>query len=480
MLIDTESLENTFFDIHCHTMNLSHPSLYAFLKRFLKIPHNPVFAMAGGAVIGGTVGLLAPFFGGGIGRKFLNHLSIMERNVSRILMAMEDDFPNPISIGEKEFKGLTIAPLLMDFWADEEAEKIYYPFTPKSIIPQILDVLNGIADYANTVRGVEYDECIKEFSEVSKWGRQIGAKKQWRLDLRRLTTSNRDSILDKYGPKKRKLMALPFLGLNTRYCYLKTKKRKSHESTDLPLLLEKYFVGNANEPYTGTLEGLSGKFGCFQGNLRKIGGDYFLGIKVYPPLGFDPWPENEKDELEKVEHLYSFCEENQIPIVSHCSDGGFKVGDPQAAVERSHPKKWSSVLHKYGKLRLNIAHFGGQNSGLRYTESWWNMPYRKLMFGGDPEWAAVIIELMKGYGNVYSDISYSGVNDKYYHSFLEIIEKNYEIENKVLFGSDFTINLLSINSYRKYIENFLNTKHLSDSLKIKLCNTNPRNFLFNK
>lgn len=477
MTIDKRPEESIFFDIHCHTMNLSHPCLYAFLKRSLRIPDNPVLAAIVGAVGGGIVGLLAPFAGGPISRKYLNHLSIMERNVSRILMAIEDDLPGTISINGREFDRVTITPLLMDFWADETAKRIHYQFTPKSIIPQVLDVLNGIADYANTVRGDEYEKCKNQFPDIKAEGRQIGSNKQWRLDLRRMNTPNTNRILGSFGPKKRRVMALPFMGLNTVYCFLKGKDRKPHESTNLNQLLDKYFGKNGTEPYTGTYIGLSNKFGQFEGDLREIGGDYFTGIKVYPPLGFDPWPAD-WDELEKVRYLYDFCQENGVPIVSHCSDGGFKVGNPKEAVNRSHPGKWSCVVKEYPGLRLNIAHFGGQNSGMRYNESWWNKPYMKLRYGGDPQWVKIIVSLLKEYENVYSDISYSGVSTEYYKSLAKIIKENKEIENKMLFGSDFTINLLSIENYREYIENFLETQYLSDSLKVNMCNINPINFLF--
>ncbi|MBU2513317.1 amidohydrolase [bacterium] len=470
--------EDIFFDVHCHTMNLSHPCLFAFLKRFLKVPHNPVLTSVKGATLGSITGLLAPFLGKPFLNKYLNHLSIMERDVARIHMAMEDDLPKSLKVGSKEFKRVSVSPLLMDFWADETAKGIHYQFTPKSIIPQVLDVLNGIADYANIVRGDHYEECIKQFQHVKDEGRQIGLDKQWHLDLRKLDSTKANEPLQHFGPNKRRIISFPFMGLNTEYCFLDGVKRQSHESTNLNTLLEKYFGNNEAGPFTGTFSGLSSKFGQFTGNLDDARGDYFAGIKVYPPLGFDPWPEGNDHELKKVEHLYDFCERRKVPITSHCSDGGFKVGEPKIAAARSHPKKWAEVLKHYRKLKLNIAHFGGENSGLRYKESWWSKPFLKLFHGGDPEWVMTIITLLKSYENVYTDMSYSGVSDKYYKVFGKIVNDHGEIKDKLLFGSDFTINLLSIDSYQHYLKKFTDTETLDEALKLKMCNTNPRKFLF--
>lgn len=460
----------TFYDIHCHTMNLSHPSLYAFLKRFL--PFVPVGLMSAGP-IASIIWLFNR-------KKILNLLSVMERDVGRTLMAMEDDM-SELMIGGKDFNSIIINPLLMDFWADVEEEGLHYQFVPKSIIPQVLDVMNGIRDYAYTIRGSQYSEFLKDYPNFKQIAKQMGAKKEWYLDLRKIKNPDKE-IIEKYGPSKKKLLVLPFAGLNTIYCYLNPdpKVRKSHECTDLKILLDKYFGQGGDDPYTGEREDFEKKFGQFNGDIDELGRNYFVGIKVYPPINFDPWPECE-EERKKVEYLYEFCKEKKIPIVSHCNDDGYIVENKTEAVKRSHPGKWKEVLKKHGNLKLNIAHFGGTNAVMRYVEkNPLKKLYRKIKPDGDPNWVEVIIKLTSDYPNVYTDISYSGVNKNYYKALSLIIKKHKNIENKILFGSDFLISLGDIRSYKEYLMRFLETDELSDALKIKICSTNPETFLWKR
>jgi hypothetical protein len=56
----------------------------------------------------------------------------------------------------------------------------------------------------------------------------------------------------------------------------------------------------------------------------------------------------------------------------------------------------------------------------------------------------------------------------------------YHLKNKILFGSDFSINLLDSPSYKDYIGVFLRTKHIADGDKILFCSDNPEKFLWNK
>lgn len=381
-----ENEDSTFYDVHCHFMDLSHPCIYPFIKRALKVSNFPLLSSITSALAGATLGLLAPFGAAPLGKKLLNYLSIMERNVGEMLSALEDDLPHTVAIGAKHFDRITVTPLMMDFWADDTAEHIYYQFTPKSIIPQVMDLLNGIADYANTLRGDEYEACIRDFPIAERWRRKISYTKQLRLDLRRIThdTPGKDQIIAHYGPAKRKIVAFPFMGLNTSYCYLDDTDRLPYESTNLRTLLLKYFDRHSPAPYTGTPHGLKSNFG----------------------------------------------------------------------------------------------HFGGKNAGMRYTEHRLNRPYRKLKYGGDPNWVKLIIELLN-YDNVYTDISCSGVSSDYYRELSKIINTHEAIRSKLLFGSDFTVNLLWITNYRQYIENFLSTEFLDSELKIRMCNTNPRAFLYN-
>jgi predicted TIM-barrel fold metal-dependent hydrolase len=205
----------------------------------------------------------------------------------------------------------------------------------------------------------------------------------------------------------------------------------------------------------------------------------FAGIKIYPQLGFDPYPNDhsrlsketlteeldEKEderlntELNKVRFLYQFCCERRIPIITHCSDGGYKTGDND--VLTSPEKKWKKVLEEYPELTLNFAHFGSQSKSV------------------EPQWRDAIIELSKQYPNVYTDISCNNSKPEYYEELEKLLNdpSHSELHRKVLFGSDFSINLLvtDVESYSEYMEAFAEAtlSHQND-----LCKHNPERFLF--
>ena len=184
----------------------------------------------------------------------------------------------------------------------------------------------------------------------------------------------------------------------------------------------------------------------------------FAGIKLYPPLGFDPWPSHDEKELDKVRFLYSECIRKGIPVTVHCSDGGF-ITSVDSVTYTNPAKRWSQVLSlpEYRNLRINFAHLGNQKDGRT-------------------DWRETIMASVKPDGNVYTDCSCvtSAVND--YETIGKIM--NSSNESKILFGTDFIINLIWSDSYNQYIENLLETSHLTALQKELISKRNPEKFLF--
>lgn len=275
--------------------------------------------------------------------------------------------------------------------------------------------------------------------------------------------------------------------------YQKTKNKKEGNTTIIQLL-HKYFGD-----YTGEYKSFETNFniqfkpngtGAYKGNIDNIRSNFFAGIKLYPPLGFDPWPKCDDEELEKVKYLYDFCERKKIPITVHCSTGGFvTVKDDKKYTD---PEKWKKVLEKFPKLKLNLAHFAIDHSNGQFHTTKWTKTIINILTKADPN-----NPNKPNYPNVYGDFSCKGLNPEFYN-FLkkDIIDgKIYGPKNdrvatdnekkrlyeKILFGTDFMVNLFyGLDSYYDYLRFFSVTEKFDKTTKQKFSETNPEKFLFKK
>jgi len=239
------------------------------------------------------------------------------------------------------------------------------------------------------------------------------------------------------------------------------------------------------------MQKLSGLSGTFKETDEKKSYSC-AGIKVYPPLGFDPWPDagrgrkkgegmeaqvKREQEQEKVEYLYRFCLERNIPITAHCNDSGFMAANVPPG-KFTAPAQWRHVLEKFGRLKLNLAHFGRQD---RCSARLKNCLSRRKA------WQEDLVQLMIKYDNVYADFSYIGTSETWYEE-LRLVLDRYKndattaakLRGRILFGSDFMINLLATKSYKDYVGLFLRTDGLLKEEKIDFCSRNPEEFLLGK
>jgi hypothetical protein len=315
-----------------------------------------------------------------------------------------------LCIGGNTYKRVVLTPLMVDFgYKDikDNPDTYYNELSKKPIVEQVTDVFNGIREYAK---------------------------------------NSSDGLFEIY----------PFLGLNTR----------NYDLEKLETMLDKYF-----ENYKGSREELFNNMGKFDGEIDSptFRSNFFAGIKLYPPLGFDPWPDD-GEELDKVKYLYDYCCGKAIPITAHGSTGGFAVIKSKNELRRcTSISRWEKVLDKYPELRLNLAHFPLQEKFLKI------FPRNKRL--------RQILDLVSDYDNVYVDFSCRAVNDKYYVSLRRLIDKSSgelraKLGERILFGTDFTINLMLIESYNEYLNLFSSTASLTAQEKHRFCCTNPERFLF--
>ena len=86
---------------------------------------------------------------------------------------------------------------------------------------------------------------------------------------------------------------------------------------------------------------------------------------------------------------------------------------------------------------------------------------------------------------MYADSSYNGTRADYYTGLRQLLDDHAgrpadleKLRSRILFGSDFMINLLATESYKRYVEQFLGTGKLYEEEKSAFCSTNPEGFLF--
>ncbi len=122
-------------------------------------------------------------------------------------------------------------------------------------------------------------------------------------------------------------------------------------------------------------------FSIMKNALEKSG---FWGVKLYPSLGYPVLSD-------KMSPVYQYCEDHNIPIMTHCTIKGFRKNEtfgPWAS-----PENWGPVFERFPNLKVCFGHFGADDTLVQES-----IP--------DDQWPAMIIELMKQYPNVYADISF--------------------------------------------------------------------------
>ncbi len=439
------------YDVHYHLFDLSHPNLRAFLLR-----NDLVNSKAVRKIIGKLPFLvrLVPLwimklfsvrvaeeihkFIRDDSSRILNLLSMMEGAIEYHFLLVEYYLLNKEK-GEadsllNDFSKVVMCPLIIDFgYKGMEKPDWFYNFPPaKPVVNQVIDVLNASYFYFN------YDIILHP-------------DKPEKFKLIPTTRTKEEKFFEIY----------PFLGINT----------VNYSLDEIAELFDKYFRGYEYDVSQGERKAkLFSKMGTADVNLEdmifrrkeKEESDYysylFAGIKLYPPLGFDPWPSHNPKELEKVRFLYSECIRKKIPLTVHCSDGGF-ITCPGSADFTDPANRWGKVLSQveYKNLKINFAHLGNQKDG-------------------KSNWQKTILSYLSPGSNIFTDCSCmtSAIDD--YKKINTLL--NSDTENNILFGTDFIVNLIWSESYNQYLENFLLTPHLSEKHKVLMRMTNPEKFLF--
>lgn len=156
----------------------------------------------------------------------------------------------------------------------------------------------------------------------------------------------------------------------------------------------------------------------------------FVGVKIYPNLGYHP-------HHPKLLEIYKIAERLDLPIMTHCSTGGVRYHkmSHKEAMDYGHPRHYKQILRAYSKLRICLAHFGGISEWKNYLAG-----HHKDDNGKD-NWVWKIHQMITSgnYPNLYTDISYTmwaSSPEETIHP-LKVLLEHPHVRDHVLFGSDY-------------------------------------------
>jgi predicted TIM-barrel fold metal-dependent hydrolase len=169
----------------------------------------------------------------------------------------------------------------------------------------------------------------------------------------------------------------------------------------------------------------------------------FIGVKVYPTVGFLPIGNAERltDRAlgggldQALRGLYAYCQAEEVPITAHTSPANaYALGLHELAA----PDRWAPVLSEFPRLRLNFGHFGHEQGadggrGVETREAWMRQ-------------AAALID---AYPNVYADLSnsplvYDAAYAVRFAEHLKSLTGRYQrLPSRLMYGSDWWLNRFS-------------------------------------
>jgi predicted TIM-barrel fold metal-dependent hydrolase len=174
----------------------------------------------------------------------------------------------------------------------------------------------------------------------------------------------------------------------------------------------------------------------------------FLGVKLYPPMGYRasnnaeavPPLTDPGDYDNALRELFDLCSNKEIPITAHCTPAGAEA-EPGVSGKNADPSFWHDTLSEFGDLRLNLAHFGG---------------IENLIKKGRASWAWKIGTMMDEFPNLYADTGHHGVLDgksrrKFFKKLAKLFDAHPVLESRFMFGTDWHM-LARLDDHQKFLK----------------------------
>ncbi|MDH5234746.1 MAG: amidohydrolase, partial [Gemmatimonadota bacterium] len=158
----------------------------------------------------------------------------------------------------------------------------------------------------------------------------------------------------------------------------------------------------------------------------------FVGVKLYPSLGVPV-------TSGAMALVLDYCAEHDVPILLHCSRGGFYESEETRAL--GDPSLWAGILDARPGLRVCFAHAGGLDQGILDPDG----PH-------PPRWSHAIMELMLAFDHVYTDLAFHtdqmqgpDPEARYLH-WLRGLLADRTLGKRVIWGSDYWLLRLGLDA----------------------------------
>jgi hypothetical protein len=230
-----------------------------------------------------------------------------------------------------------------------------------------------------------------------------------------------------------------------------------------------------------------------------------IGIKLYPPIGFNPDPSRERHAEIRKRYcdFYLWCIERRIPLTVHCQHSSYSMHSANRIRYYTHPLNWQKLLGRpgFGSLSINFAHAGGWEDMAE-----WQGTLKPGVSGGEaakPEsmpgsWSKVVVSLLKKYPNTYADLSaFNFASRSARNALKKLLERDerdqsggYRLRKKLLWGSDIPMAIPAkackqkgVSAYRHLYGRFAETIlgcsiERPEEALLDMTATNPETFLF--
>lgn len=208
----------------------------------------------------------------------------------------------------------------------------------------------------------------------------------------------------------------------------------------------------AYNPLTDILENNA----SFERVVRAVCKHGFIGVKIYPPMGFRPFgnalgplgetcpARTDATQIEaRLACLYEWCLDRNVPVMAHTSHS---FGKTDGYNECAAPMGWELALQSFAGLRVQAGHFGGESE---YAL-------------GPKQWAQRYVDLMsvRNGENLYVDLSNLGglfASDSAVHEVINPLvlqplstTPRQIVADRMLYGSDWYMTQLT-KGWRTYL-----------------------------